>query len=179
VKGPTTAPAEVAAEAPGDASVDVEAAADLAASPEMRLWLRLSACAVLMGARLRSRLRAEFGTTPPRFDLLSLLDRSPEGLTMGDLSKRLMVTNGNVTGIVERLLRDGLVTRAPASNDRRIQLVRITPEGRSCVQAITAAQRRWLAEMTGGLSHDEIVQTMGLLGKLKKSVRGGNRDGGR
>nr|WP_211112246.1 MarR family transcriptional regulator [Azospirillum soli] len=145
----------------------------------MRLWLRLSACAVLIGARLRSRLRQEFGTTQPRFDVLSLLDRSPEGLTMGELSKRLMVTNGNVTGIVERLLRDGLVTRAPAASDRRMQLVRIEPEGRAIVQAITAAQRRWLTEMTNGLSHDEVVQLMGLLGKVKTSARGGNRDGGR
>ncbi|WP_349620232.1 hypothetical protein [Azospirillum argentinense] len=80
MKGPATAAAETSAEAQGDVSVDVEAAADLAASPEMRLWLRLSACAVLIGARLRSRLRDEFSTTQPRFDLLCLLDRQPEGL---------------------------------------------------------------------------------------------------
>ncbi|WP_448204237.1 MarR family winged helix-turn-helix transcriptional regulator [Azospirillum sp. sgz302134] len=173
MKGSAIAAAESSAAAQGDASVDVEAAADLAASPEMRLWLRLSACAVLMGARLRSRLRTEFKTTPPRFDLLALLDRAPEGLTMGELSKRLMVTNGNVTGIVERLLKDGLVTRTPASNDRRIQVVRITPEGSAVVQAISAAQRRWLAELTDGLSHEDVVQLMGLLGKLKTSARGG------
>ncbi len=136
MKGSTTAPAVCSAEAPGDASVDVEAAADLAASPEMRLWLR-----------------KEFGATPPRFDVLSPLNRSPEGLTMGERSKRLMVSNGNVTGIVERQLRDGPVTRAPVA----------------------------------GLPHDEIVQLMGLLGKLKTSAHGGNwggnwggdRDGGR
>jgi Transcriptional regulators len=173
VKGSTTATADVSAEATGDASVDVEAAADLAASPEMRLWLRLSACAVLMGARLRTRLRDEYDTTPPRFDVLSLLDRSPEGLTMGELSKRLMVTNGNVTGIVERLQQDGQVTRAPASNDRRTHIVSISPEGRAKLQAIAAAHRSWLAEMTEGLSHGEVVQLMGLLEKLKKSARGG------
>ncbi len=173
MKGSTTATADVAAEATGDASVDVEAAADLAASPEMRLWLRLSACAVVMGGRLRVRLRDEYGTTPPRFDVLSLLDRSPEGLTMGELSKRLMVTNGNVTGIVERLQQDGLVMRASATNDRRTHVVSVSPEGRAKVQQIAVAQRRWLAEMTGGLSHGEVVQLMGLLGKLKKSARGG------
>ncbi len=176
VKGPATAPADCAAEAPGDASLDVEAA-DPAAPPEMRLWLRLSSCALLLGGRLRSRLREDFKTTPPRFDLLALLDRFPEGLTMGELSKRLMVTNGNVTGIVERLLRDGLVTRAAASNDRRMQFVRITPDGTAAVQAIGRAQRRWLGELTGGLSHEETVQLMGLLGKLKKSVRGSNGGG--
>ena len=173
MKGSTAAAADVTAEATGDASVDVEAAADLAASPEMRLWLRLSACAVVMGGRLRIRLRDEYGTTPPRFDVLSLLDRSPEGLTMGELSKRLMVTNGNVTGIVERLLRAGQVTRAPATNDRRTHVVSISPEGRAKVQDIAAAQRRWLAEITGGLSHGEVIQLMALLGKLKKSARGG------
>lgn len=174
MKGPATATADHAAESPGDAPVDVEAAADLAASPEVRLWLRLSACAALIGARLRTRLREEFATTQPRFDVLALLASAPEGLTMGELSKRLMVTNGNVTGIVDRLLRDGLVTRAPASNDRRMQFVRIAPEGQSVVQAVNKAQRRWLAEMTDGLSHDEVVQLMGLLGRLKGSARGGN-----
>lgn len=173
MKGSTAATADVSAEATGDASVDVEAAADLAASPEMRLWLRLSACAVVIGGRLRIRLRDEYGTTPPRFDVLSLLDRSPEGLTMGELSKRLMVTNGNVTGIVERLQRDGQVTRASAANDRRTHVVSISADGRAKVQEIAAAQRRWLAEMTGGLSHGEVVQLMGLLGKLKTSARGG------
>lgn len=175
MKGSATAPAEPMAEAPGDGAVDVEAAADLAASPEMRLWLRLSACAALVGARLRSRLRVEFGTTPPRVDLLVLLDRSPEGLTMGELSKRLMVTNGNITGIVERLLRDEMVSRAPAASDRRMQFVRITPKGSAAVQAVTLAQRRWLADMTAGFSHDEVVQLMALLGKLKKTARGGGR----
>ncbi|KAA1054938.1 MarR family transcriptional regulator [Azospirillum brasilense] len=173
MKGPATAAAETSAEAQGDVSVDVEAAADLAASPEMRLWLRLSACAVLIGARLRSRLRDEFSTTQPRFDLLCLLDRQPEGLTMGELSKRMMVTNGNVTGIVERLSADGLVTRAAASNDRRMQFVRITPEGSALAQAIAAAQRRWLAELMEGMPHGDVVQLMGLLGKLKNTVRGG------
>ena len=173
MKGPTIASADASAGAQGDVSVDVEAAADLAASPEMRLWLRLSACAALIGARLRSRLRDEFSTTQPRFDLLCLLDRQPEGLTMGELSKRMMVTNGNITGIVERLMKDGLVTRTAASNDRRLQFVRITAEGSTLAQAITAAQRRWLAELTAGMPHGDVVQLMGLLGKLKITVRGG------
>lgn len=136
MKGSTTAPAACSAEAPGDASVDVEAAADLAASPEMRLWLR-----------------KEFGATPPRFDALSPLDRSPEGLTMGERSKRLMVSNGNVTGIVERLLRDGPVTRPPAA----------------------ALPHDGIAQLMGPLGKLKTPVPGGDMG----GNRGGNRDGGR
>src|SRR5262245_24668306 len=118
-----------AVEAHGDGPMDVEVAADLVARPELRLWLRLSACDALIGQRLRTRLREAFETTPARFDLMALLDKEPDGLTMGELSKRLMVTNGNVTGIVDRLVQDGLATRSSASHDRRTQFVRLTPSG--------------------------------------------------
>ncbi len=164
-----------AAEAQGDGPTDVEAAADLAARPELRLWLRLSACDALIGQKLRTRLREAFDTTPARYDLMALLDKATEGLTMGELSKRLMVTNGNVTGIVDRLVQDGLATRASASYDRRTHFVRLTPSGRAAFRTMAGAHQSWLREMMGEMDRDEVVTLLGLLDRLKRSVRGGAR----
>ncbi|WP_448188357.1 MarR family winged helix-turn-helix transcriptional regulator [Azospirillum sp. sgz301742] len=164
-----------AAEAQGDGPTDVETAADLAARPELRLWLRLSACDALIGQTLRTRLRDEFDTTPARHDLMALLDKAPDGLTMGELSKRLMVTNGNVTGIVDRLVQDGLAVRASASYDRRTQFVRLTPSGRAAFRTMADAHQSWLAELMGGMEHAEVVALLSLLDRLKRSVRGGGR----
>lgn len=163
------------AEGQGDGPTDVEAAADLAARPELRLWLRLSACDALIGQTLRARLREAFDTTPARYDLMALLDKAPEGLTMGELSKRLMVTNGNVTGIVDRLAQDGLATRASASYDRRTQFVRLTPAGRAAFRGMAEAHQIWLGELMGGMERDEVVALLALLDRLKRSLRGGAR----
>ena len=164
-----------AADGQGDGPTDVEAAADLAARPELRLWLRLSACDALIGQKLRTRLREAFDTTPARYDLMALLDKAPDGLTMGELSKRLMVTNGNVTGIVDRLVQDGLAVRASASYDRRTHFVRLTPSGRAAFRGMADAHQGWLADLMGGLERDEVVTLLALLDRLKRSVRGGGR----
>jgi DNA-binding MarR family transcriptional regulator len=164
-----------AAEGQGDGPADVEAAADLAARPELRLWLRLSACDALIGQKLRTRLREAFDTTPARYDLMALLDKAPDGLTMGELSKRLMVTNGNVTGIVDRLALDGLATRTSASFDRRTHFVRLTPSGRAAFRCMAEAHQTWLGELMGGMERDEVVALLALLERLKRSVRGGAR----
>jgi DNA-binding MarR family transcriptional regulator len=163
--------AETILDAAGEVPDDVEAAADLAARPELRLWLRLSACNTLIDGRLRARLRSAFDTTPPRFELMALLDKAPDGLTMGELSKRLMVTNGNVTGIVERLVRDGLATRHAAPNDRRTHFVRLTPAGRDAYRTMARAHQDWLGELTAGMEREEVVSLLGLLDRLKRSVR--------
>ena len=163
--------AEDVLDAAGEVPVDVEAAADLAAGPEVRLWLRLSACNTLIDGHLRARLRQAFDTTPPRFELMALLDKVPDGLTMGELSKRLMVTNGNVTGIVERLVRDGQATRSAAPNDRRTHFVRLTSAGRDAYRAMARAHQDWLGELTGGMGREDVVSLLGLLDHLKRSVR--------
>ena len=95
----------------------------------MRLWLRLLTCTTLIETEVRRRLRDEFDVTLPRFDLMAQLDRAPNGMTLGELSQRMMVSNGNVTGLVERLVEQGLVERTPAPNDRRAQIVSLTAEG--------------------------------------------------
>ncbi|MEE8271567.1 MAG: MarR family transcriptional regulator [Alphaproteobacteria bacterium] len=144
------------------------AAAD--GKPELRLWLRLLTCSNMIEAEVRARLRRDFAVTLPRFDLLAQLDRTPQGLTMGALSRRLMVTNGNVTGVVERLAAERLISRTPAPNDRRTQLVRLTPAGRKAFRTMAAAHERWIAGIFGDLSRAEIAALMDLLGRAKQSV---------
>src|SRR5262245_21543598 len=98
---------------------------------ELRLWLRIYTCKTLIEGEVRKRLRENFGVTLPRFDLMAQLDRaSPKGMTLGELSQRMMVSNGNVTGLVDRLAAQGLIRRRPSPDDRRAQLVSLTTEGR-------------------------------------------------
>src|SRR5262249_40149160 len=96
----------------------------------LRLWLRLFTCTMLIEGRVRAGLRERFATTLPRFDLMSQLERAPEGLKMGELSRRMMVTGGNVTGITTALVAEGLIERRAIPGDRRAQLVRLTAEGK-------------------------------------------------
>src|SRR5215475_11975201 len=96
---------------------------------ELRLWLRLLTCTNLVEAAIRKRLAEEFDTTLPRFDLLAQLHRAPDGMTLGELSRRMMVTNGNVTGLVERLVKSGHIKRSPLATDRRVQIVKLTAKG--------------------------------------------------
>jgi DNA-binding MarR family transcriptional regulator len=138
---------------------------------ELRLWLRLLTCSTLIESEIRRRLRKEFDTTLPRFDLMAQLERAHEGMTLNELSKRMMVTNGNVTGLVERLVAEGLVDRRPAPNDRRAQVVRLTPRGWQVFQRMAAAHGDWLAALFAGLDELEIEQMMGLLAKTKLSAR--------
>jgi DNA-binding MarR family transcriptional regulator len=136
---------------------------------DLRVWFRLLTCATLIERSVRQGLREEFGITLPKFDLLSQLDRAEEGLTMGELSRRLMVTNGNVTGLIDRLVSEGLVARQPAPHDRRAQLVRLTPAGKQAFDAMIPKHQDFIAERFDGLSRAELAELHRLLGKLKTS----------
>jgi DNA-binding MarR family transcriptional regulator len=138
---------------------------------ELRLWLRLLTCTTLIEGEVRRRLRAEFDVTLPRFDLMAQLDRAPGGMTLSDLSKRMMVTNGNVTGLVDRLVALGLVARRTSERDRRSQLVTLTAAGRADFRAMAAAHEDWIDELLGPLTSQEIAALMALLGKTKDCVR--------
>jgi DNA-binding MarR family transcriptional regulator len=138
---------------------------------ELRLWLRLFTCKTLIEGEVRRRLRENFNVTLPRFDLLAQLDRAPSGVTLGELSERMMVSNGNITGLVERLMAQGLVDRRPAPNDRRAQLVRLTTEGRRAFRIMARAHENWIAELFGDLSNEDITALMRLLGRAKSSAR--------
>jgi DNA-binding MarR family transcriptional regulator len=150
--------------------VDRESHVSRTGHEALRLWLRLLTCTSLAEASVRSELRRDFDCTLPRFDLMAQLERNPAGLRMGELSKRLMVTGGNVTGITDQLVKEGLVTREAPPDDRRAFLVRLTPAGRRHFLRMAEAHEAWVVELFSGLSAHERRQLFGLLAKLKQSV---------
>ena len=138
---------------------------------ELRLWLRLLTCANMIEAEIRSRLRENFGATLPRFDLMAQLEKSPEGMTLGALSRRMMVSNGNLTGLVEKLVELGLVARVAHARDRRATVVRLTEAGRDSFAAMAAEHGAWVAELFAGLAAEDVRALMPLLARMKDSVR--------
>ena len=159
----------------GAAAVDVEtllADAPAGHKQELRLWLRLLACANLIEGEVRRRLRVSFGTTLPRFDLLAQLERAgSEGLTLGGASRRMMVSNGNVTGIAARLVAEGLVTRRASPADRRAGTLRLSPRGRRKFARQSAAHEGWIADLLAGLAPAEQAALHRLLGRAKEGAR--------
>ena len=139
---------------------------------ELRLWLRLLTCTTLIEGEVRTRLRARFDVTLPRFDLMAQLDKAPDGMTLSDVSKRMMVSNGNVTGLVDRLVEQGLIDRRPSPKDRRAQIVTLTPEGRRFFRATARVNGDWIGEIFADLSQTDIEALLRLLAKTKMSARG-------
>ena len=137
---------------------------------ELRLWLRLLTCTTLIEGEVRSRLRERFDVTLPRFDLMAQLDKVPEGMTLSDVSKRMMVSNGNVTGLVERLVEFGHLDRRTSANDRRVQVIRLTKAGRAEFRKMAAEHENWIADIFSGLSPKEVRELMRLLAKTKASA---------
>jgi DNA-binding MarR family transcriptional regulator len=156
--------------------VDRESLASRTDHEALRLWLRLLTCTSLMEASVRAELRRDFDCTLPRFDLMAQLERHPEGLRMGELSKRLMVTGGNVTGITDQLVREGLVTREAPPDDRRAFVVRLTPAGRRQFLRMADTHEAWVVKLVAGLTAPERRQLFELLAKLKASVKRARSD---
>ncbi|TNF58640.1 MAG: MarR family transcriptional regulator [Burkholderiales bacterium] len=148
--------------------LDLEARAHSEHAQALRLWLRLLTCSQLIEKRVRAGLREHFETTLPRFDLMAQLERHPEGLKMKELSQRLMVTGGNVTGITDQLVAEGLVERVGVEGDRRAFLVRLTPEGRSSFERMAGQHEQWIVQAFEGLTPRELDQLHRLLGKVKQ-----------
>src|ERR671911_2396858 len=121
----------------------------------LRIWLRLLTCTQLIERQVRSRLREDFGTTLPRFDLMAQLERYPEGLKMNELSRLLMVTGGNVTAIVDQLEKEGLVERLDEPADRRAFRIRLTRAGDKSFAEMARAHEQWVVELLSGLSRRE------------------------
>ena len=134
----------------------------------LRLWLRLLTCSQLIEREVRARLQGRFDTTLPRFDLMSQLWRYPAGLKMNELSRHLMVTGGNVTGIVDPLEQAGLVERTAEPADRRAYRVRLTPAGRKAFAEMARAHEEWIVELLAGFSRREHAEIYKLLGRLKQ-----------
>ena len=136
----------------------------------LRLWLRMLTCSSLIETHVRQRLQSQFNTTLPRFDLMAQLERSPDGLKMGELSRRMMVTGGNVTGITDMLEKEGLVARGADLLDRRALRVKLTREGKRQFARMAGAHERWVTDLFGGLDVRAKSQLGSLLGQLKRHI---------
>lgn len=148
--------------------MDLEARVHSEHPDELRLWLRMLTCTQLVEKEIRSGLREQWGSTLPRFDLMAQLERAPEGLRMNELSRRMMVTGGNVTGITDQLEGEGLVERVEVEGDRRAFRVRLTALGRRQFKAMAAAHEGWIVEAFAGLDQREVRALHQLLGKVKQ-----------
>jgi DNA-binding MarR family transcriptional regulator len=148
--------------------MDLEARGHSEHPEELRLWLRLLTCTQLIEKQVRNELREQFGTTLPRFDLMSQLERAPDGLKMNELSRRMMVTGGNVTGITDQLVAEGLVERVDVEGDRRAWRVRLTPRGRRLFNDMAQQHEAWIVDAFAALNAKEIAQLHKLLGKVKQ-----------
>jgi DNA-binding MarR family transcriptional regulator len=133
---------------------------------ELRLWLRMISCSMKMESLLSQRLRKEFNISMARFDVMSRLERFPDGLTMSELSRRLIVSNGAITGLVDKLVEAGLVTRREDPNDRRSMIVRLTRKGRDNFLRMARRHEEWVVSILGELSaaaQSELMQNLTLL----------------
>ena len=137
----------------------------------LRLWLRMLTCTQLIEKQVRGGLRDQFETTLPRFDLMAQLERSRDGLKMNELSRRMMVTGGNVTGITDQLVGEELVERVPVQGDRRAYRVRLTPRGRRMFADMAQAHEAWVVEAFSGLQVREVATLHRLLGKVKQHTQ--------
>lgn len=166
------------------AGLDREAAAARHEGLELRVWLRMLTCVQMIEGTVRARLRASFDTTLPRFDVLAQLDAAERHggsgprttMTMGELSSRLMVTSGNVTGLIDAMEREGLVARQPHPTDRRSTLIGLTDGGRTLFARMAPVHAGWIDDLMAGMSDAEARTLLRLLGRLKESAQGGGRD---
>lgn len=149
---------------------DLETRAASIDHSELRLWLRLLTCTSLIENRIRNCLRVEFDCTLPRFDLMAQLAKEPQGMRMGDLSARLMVSNGNVTAIANQLEKEGLILRRVSSEDRRSTFLRLSAKGRRQFDKMASAHETWLQEMFSGMAKGNQKELYNLLAELKQTA---------
>jgi DNA-binding MarR family transcriptional regulator len=136
----------------------------------LKLWLRMLSCTVRIENEIRSRLRSSFGITLPRFDLMAQLERHPQGLRMGELSKRMMVTGGNITGITDQLEQEKLVARVADPRDRRVYGVKLTAAGRRAFAEMAAVHEGWIAELLKDMPARDKGQLIDLLSQMKQHL---------
>jgi DNA-binding MarR family transcriptional regulator len=142
----------------------------LAEQQSLRLWLRLLSCTMVIEKRVQRRLADQFATTLPRFDILAALDRADSGMMMSELSRALLVSNGNVTALVKTLATDGHVSLSPSSSDKRASIVTLTQSGRRYFATLATAHHGWIEDMLGGVSTVQRELLFDLLGSLKVSI---------
>jgi DNA-binding MarR family transcriptional regulator len=153
------------------ANADHEFRAHADQHASLRLWLRLLSCTTRVEDKIRQKLRESFDITLPRFDLMAQLERHLDGLSMGELSRRMMVTGGNITTIVDQLEKEKLVIRVVGVNDRRSFTVKLTQAGKDAFTDMAIAHEAWVADLFEGLSVDQQSQLYTLLGAMKKNLQ--------
>jgi DNA-binding MarR family transcriptional regulator len=139
---------------------------------DLRLWLRMLTCCNLVESEIRGRLRTEYETTLPRFDLMAQLLRVPEGMKMSELSRHMMVTNGNITGITDQLEKEGMVERIKVATDRRSSVIKLTNKGKRSFRRMAQSHEEWIQTMFSGLSaksRDALYEGLGELKLLTQS----------
>ena len=139
----------------------------------LRLWIRLLRAARAIESELRDRLRREYAITLPQFDVLAALERQVDGMTMTELSRRLMVSNGNVTGIIDRLVAEKMVQRQAPAEDRRSFIVRLTPKGANQFASIAKAHETWVDELLEEFGATEAQAVIEHLDGLDVRIRNG------
>jgi DNA-binding MarR family transcriptional regulator len=139
---------------------------------KLRLWIRLLRASRIIEGELRERLAKEFDTTLPRFDVMAALYRTPDGMLMSDLSRFLLVSNGNVTGIVDRLVSEGLVQRGQRNGDRRTSIVQLTRTGKDTFRTMAAAHERWVGELLAGVTKSDARQLTSMLKAFRSNWEG-------
>lgn len=142
----------------------------------LRLWLRLLSCESIIEQHIRTRLRETFEITLPQFDVLAELEHVGEPLTMTELSKKLMVSNGNVTGVIDRLVRVGMVRRTPSKEDRRVQLIDLTTQGQAYFKEMAEQHEQWIAELFESLPASEISQLTDILSRTHEALKNPGRN---
>lgn len=143
---------------------------DSLSKERLRLWLKLLKASRLIEDEVRRRLRRDHDWTLPRFDVMSALARAPDGLKMSEISKRLRVSGGNITGIVDKLTEEQLALRVAVPGDRRAQLVRLTPKGRDVFAKHSADHEAWIDTILGGLDADDVAGMILRLDRLNDTL---------
>ncbi|NRA21939.1 MAG: MarR family transcriptional regulator [Oceanospirillaceae bacterium] len=136
------------------------------ARQKLRVWLRILKITRSIEAELRDKLRIEYGSTLPRFDVLAALYRVPNGLRMSELSSVLKVSNGNITGIITRHVKDNLVERVPVGNDKRAMVVKLTGEGATHFLEMAQSHSQWLDELLNDIDAEDAALLIELLSKV-------------
>ncbi len=140
------------------------------------LWIRLQRATRAMEAEMRANLRVKFAVTLPQFDVMAALARTERGITMTELSRMLMVSNGNVTGIVDRLVREKLVLREAPAEDRRSFIVQMTPKGLARFAVLADAHEQWVNKLLSDFGAEDVSRTIERFDGLAERVRqGGGR----
>ena len=150
--------------------MSAEPATPQSGKDQLRFWYRAYSAVSAVEREISARLRERFGASLARFDLMAHLFAAPDGLTMGQLTRKLLVSGGNTTGLVERLAREGLAAREVDAQDRRVYRVALTARGRALFQDMAEEHEAWVNEILGDLDPQEMARATALLARVRRRL---------